>query len=159
MKFNDVKSGYRIYLLDKASMKVSEVKVTAVGLPYPEPMKPGQLAQSMNRLVDVTVDNGEGPHVYAIPEGAGVTYAGDTVLSVDAEGILREVRAMKAHAEESLSKMDGHKECIQRCDAIISELDTSYKEKRELEGRLSGVESTVNELRDELHTFLKEMRK
>jgi hypothetical protein len=158
MKFNELKSGYTVYLLDKKTMEVSEEKVMSVGAPYPEPMKAGQLAQNLTRLVDVTLGDGGRTHVYAIPEGASVTYAGDTVLSSDSEGVLREVRAMKVQSEELLASVDAHRERVEKCEELIARLDTAYRDKREMDGRLTRVESYIHELKDDIRNLIKELK-
>jgi hypothetical protein len=154
MTFRDLKQGYQIYLLDKKEMVAERVKVTSVGIPYTEPPKSGQLAPSMTRLVDIGI---ESRGTYAIPEGLSITYAGDIVLSIEAEPILREVQAMKAQSEEILSSVDAQKEKIMRCDEILENLDLKFKEKKEIENRLSKVEAFMGELRDDVKNLLKSL--
>jgi hypothetical protein len=109
-------------------------------------------------MVDVVVDEDGRNHIYAIPENAGVTFAGDAVLSCEPDGILREVRAVKSHSEGVVESVDTHKERIAKCEAIIADLDTAYKEKRAMDSRLSVVETCVKEVKDEIRNLIKELR-
>jgi hypothetical protein len=158
MMFRELKAGYSVYSFNKESMEQKQVKVVSVGSPYVEPSKPGQLSQGMSRMVDVVVDEGGRNHIYAIPENASVTFAGETVLSCDAEGVLREVRAVKSHSEGVLSSMGTHKERIARCETIIAELDTAYKEKRAMDSRLTLVEDCMKEMKNDIKNLIRELK-
>jgi hypothetical protein len=155
--FRDLKQGYQIYTLDKEKMKAERAKVVNVGIPYAEPPKVGQLAPSLNKLVDVTIEADGKSQTYAIPETATITYAGDVVLSVEPEPILREVQAMRAQSESILLSVDAHREKIERCDEILETLDTAFREKKEIEGRLSKVEAFMCEMKDDLKNLIKQL--
>lgn len=157
MLFRELKNGYTVYLLDKSTMKVGQVKVIDVGAPYNEAPKLGQLAPSQQRMVDVTIERDGRSHIYAIPEHASLTYAGDIVLSCEAEGILREVKAVMEHSRGVLASVPSHEERIKAGEEIIARLDNSYKEKRLLEGRLTNVEDGVRELRDEIRMLINKL--
>lgn len=157
MQFREVKQGYSVYLLDKSLMKVQQVRVIGVGVPYNEPPKVGQLS-NINRLVDVTIEQEGRNHVYAIPETACVTYAGETVLSTDADGILREIKAVKSQSEEVLASVDAHREKVLRCEEIIGELDTAYKDKKEMDSRLSKVEEFMLEMKEDIKSLVRELK-
>jgi hypothetical protein len=158
MTFRELKAGYLVHSFHKETMEYKAVKVVSVGAPYIEPAKPGQLSAGMSRMVDVVVDEDGRNHIYAIPENAGVTFAGDAVLSCEPDGILREVRAVKSHSEGVVESVDTHKERIAKCEAIIADLDTAYKEKRAMDSRLSVVETCVKEVKDEIRNLIKELR-
>jgi hypothetical protein len=155
--FRDLKAGYQIYLLDKGTMSATKVKVINVGIPYNEPPKVGQLAPSLTKIVDVTIETDGKSQTYAIPETATITYAGDVVLSVEAEPIVREVQAMRAQSEETLLSVETHTKRIENCDRILETLDTSFKEKKEIEGRLSKVETFMCEIKDDLKNLIKQL--
>jgi hypothetical protein len=152
--FKDSKAGYPVYLLDKEAMTVTEGRIVNVGVPYIEPQKPGQMAPSMQRIVDVTVEMDGKTHTYVIPETLSVTYTGNTVIATEREDILREVKAIRQHSVSVIESVDRHKSLVGKCDTILAELDVEYKEKKERDGRMDRLESSLNTLRDEVSSLL-----
>jgi hypothetical protein len=43
---------------------------------------------------------------------------------------------------------------VGKCDTILAELDVEYKEKKERDGRMDRLESSLNTLRDEVSSLL-----
>lgn len=83
-----------------------------------------------------------------IPEALSVTYAGDLVLATERAGLVGEVEAMTAKAEQGLAAADRYREIIDRAPALLAELDTEHKAARETDRRLTALEGTLDELRE-----------
>ncbi len=152
MTFKDIRTGYAVYMLDKTdgSVKAMQGKVTAVGQPRFAMPPNGQMpdmTKAAQMVVDVTIENDGATHTYEIPEGSSVVSAGQLVLSVDKEGITREVQAIKNRSEEALKAIPGHEKNVKDCEEILSRWDTSFAEKRENEARFNGIESEVRGLK------------
>jgi F0F1-type ATP synthase membrane subunit b/b' len=64
---------------------------------------------------------------------------------------------MRAQSESILLSVDTHREKIERCDEILETLDTAFREKKELEGRLSKVEAFMREMKDDLKNLIKQL--
>jgi hypothetical protein len=71
---------------------------------------------------------------------------------------LREVKAVKSQSEEVLASVDAHREKVLRCEEIIGELDTAYKDKKEIDTRLSKVETFMAEMREDIRCLIKEFK-
>jgi hypothetical protein len=152
--FKDSKAGYPVYMLDKESMHVQEGRIVNVGQPYIEPAKPGQMAPSMQRIVDVTVEADGKTLTYAIPEMLSVTYAGNMVISTEREDVVREVKAVRQHSVSVIECVDRHKSILEKCDTILAELDVEYKEKRERDSRMDRLEDGLNTVKEMVETLV-----
>ena len=156
MMFKDLKKGYPVYVLhNNGDIKVETGKVIDVSLPHVESMQIGKTSQM---VVDVTAEIGGVTKTYSIPETLSVTYSGDKmVLSVDREGIIREVENMKTRSEDALKEMDSHKRIVEQCSSILTEWNPVYKEKKETEERFGKIESSIGELKTMMCNFIKQM--
>jgi hypothetical protein len=157
--FKDSKSGYPAYMLDKEALRVSEGRIVNVGQPYIEPQKPGQLAPSMQRLVDVTIEADGKTQTFVIPEMLSVTYAGHLVISLERDDILREVKALRQQSVSAIDALPRHKETLSRCDAILAELDVEFKEKRERDSRLDRLESRISTMCEDMASLTQALKK
>jgi hypothetical protein len=157
IQFRELRAGHLVQILNKSQMTVRQGKVVNVGSPYPEPVKPGQMAPTMNRLIDITIEAEGQTQTYAIPETSSITFAGDIVLSIEADSLIREVQAMRSQSEQAIASFDMHKQRIGQCDAILEDLDTSFREKRVVEERLSRVEGFMEEIRGDMKNLLKSL--
>ena len=158
MLFKDMKPGYPVYLLDKETIKTATGKIVNVGQPhFPNPMA-GNLSQTTQMLVDVTVESDRQTRTYSIPDTLSVTYAGTLVLSTDREGILRDVEAMKSRSEEVLKEVEKHRYTITECDKILEEWNPAFAEKKRQDERISGLESEVKGLGSMLREFIGEFK-
>jgi len=149
MTFKDVKAGYLVYLLHRKDneIKVTTGKVTAVSLPRIQVPQQFVPAQTQQLVVDVTIDDEGITKSYTIPETHTTTYAGnDLVLSTTKDGILREVEAMKASAEEVLASVDKNKAVVSSCDKILTEWNPVFKEKKETEERFGKIENALSDM-------------
>lgn len=159
MLFKDMKPGYPVYLLDKDAVKAATGKIVNVGQPhFPNTMN-GNLGQTAQMFVDVTVEADGQTHTYSIPDTLAVTYAGTLVLSTDREGILRDVEAMKTRSEEALKDVDKHKATIGQCERILEEWNPAFAEKKRQDERISGLENEVKGLGTMLREFIGEMKR
>ena len=152
MTFKDIRAGYTVYMLDKTdgSVKATQGKVTAVGQPRFAMPPGGQLpdmTKAAQMVVDITIENGGATHTYEIPENSSVVSAGQLVLSVDKEGITREVQTIKNSSEEALKAIPGHEKNVKDCEDILSQWDTSFAEKKENEARFNGIENEMRGLK------------
>jgi hypothetical protein len=71
---------------------------------------------------------------------------------------LREVKAVKSQSEEVLASVDAHREKVLRCEEIIGELDTAYKDKKEIDTRLSKVEEFMLEMKEDIKSLVRELK-
>ena len=157
MLFKDLKTGYNVYMLHRSDeIKIGQGKVTAIS---PSRLPQGASFQTLQMVVDVTIEEGGVARTYTIPDSLNVTYAGpDLVISTDREHVLKEVEAMKAHSESALAEVPFHEKSVSQCTAILEEWNPQYKEKRENEERFNKIESSIGDLKSMLSGLVKELK-
>lgn len=160
MQFKDMKQGYAVWFFDKENVKVYQGKVVSVAVPrYDAPMFGQMNAPSQGMVVDVTIEAEGAQKTYTIPESSSVAYAGVLVLASDKTDIVREVEAVKAASEDALSKVDKHKEVVERCSSVLEELNPAIAERRKQERRIEGIESEVKSLGAIVRDFIAEFKR
>lgn len=156
MLFKDLKAGYPVYIFHKDGEKrITQGKVTAIS---PSHLPPTPTMQTMQMVVDVTIDDGGLSRTYTISDNISVTYANDLVLSTDRDGVLREVEILKNQCAEELAKIEEYKKAVSECEKILSEWNPVFREKRETEERFSKLETSMSELKSMMAGFIKELK-
>ena len=95
-------------------------------------------------VVDVTIEANGKMATYAIPENHSVTYAGHLVLSTEKSGLMSEVEAQKANAEQVLASASKAQNVIDKAPSLLAELNPMYKEKQETEQRFGKIEKSIS---------------
>ena len=163
MLFKELKQNYPVYILDKQSITFTQGKVVNISLPRLNignngmPMMPPSPASNA-MMVDVTVEVNGRTATYSIPENLAVTYAGNTVLSTDKEGISREIEAMRATAEQVLHSVDRQKEIVEKSKTLLAELNPAYREKKETDERFNRIEGDVSEMKGMMKDLLEKLK-
>ncbi len=160
MTFKDLKPGYPVYMLHKTDgIRLTTGKATVVSAPhFPQPVA-NNLMQTMQMVVDVTIEADGQSRTYTIPDTLAITYAGDALaLATDREPMLKEIEAMKSQAEDELAKTDKRRAIVAQCEAILTEWNPAFKEKRDTEERFSKIETSMTDLKTMLSGLIKELR-
>lgn len=156
MLFKDLKIGYPVYIFHKDGEKrITQGKVTAIS-PSRLPQTPS--LQTMQMVVDVTIDDGGSSRTYAIPDNSSVTYSNGLVLSTDREGVIREVEILRNQCAEELAKIDEYRKSVSECEKILTEWNPAFREKRETEERFSKLETSMSDLKSMMSGLIKELR-
>lgn len=155
MLFKDIKQNYPVYILDKQNVKFTQGKVQSVSFPHLDNSNPIGMGKT---VVDVVIDAEGKTATYAMPENLSVVYAGDIVLSTDREGIIREIEAMKTSAEQVIASMDKQQEIVDKTTTLLTDLNPEYRAKQENEQRLSNLENSMQELKEMMSGFIKELK-
>lgn len=158
MLFKDLKQNYPVHIFDKQNVEYIQGKVTSVSLPRMQ--MPSMNMNSLNNsmVVDITIDAGGRSATYTIPEGLSVTYAGNLVLSVEVDGVVKEIEAMKNTAEQVLNSVEKQKEIKKKTCELLVELNPVYKEKKDTEERFNKIETSVSEMKNMLSSFIREFK-
>ena len=148
MLFKELKGNYPIFLLDRATLSFEQAKVMNV--------QPNYQSVNMNRIeVNVTIQNKEGKqNTYAVADSEQSAYAGNLFISTSKDCIINEVNALKNASEEVLSKVDEHKQTVEKCKNLLAELDTSFRDQQKTNKRLDQMESKL----DEIFKFVKSQK-
>lgn len=147
MLFKDLKTNYPIFILNKQEVSLVQGRVVSVSFPRMD------INQSINKtemVVDVSIEVDGKTATYVIPESLSVTYANNLIISTDKQGLLNEVEAMKNNAEQVIASVDRQKEILEKSNALLSELNPIYKDKREADKRFSQIEDSVKEVRESI---------
>lgn len=156
MLFKDLKIGYPVYIFHKDGEKrITQGKVTAIS-PSRLPQTPS--LQTMQMVVDVTIDDGGSSRTYAIPDNTSVTYTNGLVLSTDREGVIREVEILKNQCADELAKIEEYRKSVSECEKILTEWNPVFREKRETEERFSKLETSMSDLKSMMSGLIKELR-
>lgn len=156
MLFKDLKIGYPVYIFHKDGEKrITQGKVTAIS-PSRLPQTPS--LQTMQMVVDVTIDDGGSSRTYAIPDNSSVTYSNGLVLSTDREGVIREVEILRNQCADELAKIDEYRKSVSECEKILAEWNPVFREKRETEERFSKLETSMSDLKSMMSGLIKELR-
>lgn len=148
MLFKELKSNYPIFLLDRATLKFEQAKVMNV--------QPNYQSVNMNRIeVNVTIQNKEGKqNTYAVADSEQSAYAGNLFISTSKDCIINEVNALKNASEEVLSKVEEHKQTVEKCKELLGELDTTFRDQQKTNQRLDQMENKL----DEIFKFVKSQK-
>ena len=156
MLFKDLKIGYPVYIFHKDGEKrITQGKVTAIS-PSRLPQTPS--LQTMQMVVDVTIDDGGSSRTYAIPDNTSVTYTNGLVLSTDREGVIREVEILRNQCADELAKIEEYRKSVSECEKILAEWNPVFREKRETEERFSKLETSMSDLKSMMSGLIKELR-
>lgn len=156
MLFKDLKIGYPVYIFHKDGEKrITQGKVTAIS-PSRLPQTPS--LQTMQMVVDVTIDDGGSSRTYAIPDNSSVTYSNGLVLSTDREGVIREVEILRNQCADELAKIEEYRKSVSECEKILTEWNPAFREKRETEERFSKLETSMSDLKSMMSGLIKELR-
>lgn len=145
--FSDLKKGFQVHTLDTNEVpKYAIGKVIAVSDPrYMQPT-PGNYQSMQTRVVDLTVEIDGETKTYTVPESQNVAKAVGITLSTNIESIMNELNAVKRNSEEILESVDLNRRKIEACDKILEDVNPAFKQTREQDRKIAGIESQVKEL-------------
>lgn len=148
MLFKELKQGNFAYIINnsKEQLSVEKVKVISVGAPYFD-----NGVGAVQKVVDFTISRGNGNETYKIPETLSTTQAGTTILFADRDSFLNELEAMKNQSDDVINSIDYHRARKATLEKALAEYNPTFKEKREMEDRLSKMESTINRIEELLN--------
>lgn len=152
MTFKDIRQGQTVYLLHKGEeMEAESRKVRQVGMPrFPQY---GTQGGAMGMVVDIAIDE----KTYVVPSDSEIACAGNVVISVSKEGMLREVETMRAESEETVAAVGKHQKRIEDCERILTEWDEKKAEEKRKEERIDKLEDKMNGLTDMIEKFMNKM--
>lgn len=139
--FKDIKQNYPVYILDTQEFSFVQGKASQVSFPR---LDMNQKTGKTEMVVDVTIEANGKTATYTIPENHSVTYAGHLVLATEKAGLVGEVEAQKANAEQVLASAAKAQNIIDNAPALLAELNPIYREKQETEQRFGKIEKSIN---------------
>lgn len=153
MQFRDAKQGYPVYVFDRKNVEVHVGKITNTPMPHFDSMAGGRM------VVDLNVDVDGSASMFVLDEGSEVGYAGEKVVSVGKDSILREIERVKNQSEEALKMVDYHKDAVDKCTKLMKEYSPEYKERTESTERMMALEDKVSKLTEALSDMLTKLER
>lgn len=114
----------------------------------------GQTAPT-GQVVDVTIKG----TAYVVGCDNCIAYSDKAVFATERAQLLPEVKRMKAEAEAVLAGVDKARETMTKCNGLLCELDTAFREKQETDKRMGAMENKINSLSEMLKGFIEEFKK
>lgn len=131
------------------------VKVVAVSEPRYLPPQPGQYQAMQTRVVDLTVELTGETKTYTVPESQNVAKAMGITLSTSIDPIMNELNAIKSTSQEIIDSVDAHRAKIEACESILEDINPAFKQTREQDRKIAGIENKVNDLTDSFEDLKK----
>lgn len=161
--FSDLKKGFQVHALDTTEVpKYYLGKVIAVSEPRFLSPTPGTYQPTQGRVVDLTVEVDGETKTYTVPESQNVAKAMGITLSTNLEAVLNELSAIKRNSQEIIDSVELNRNKIEACDRIMEEVNPAFKQTREQDRKIAGIENQVKQLSgsfDELKRLIVERLK
>lgn len=145
--FGDLQIGYQVHMLscfDNEMPKYSTGKVVAKS--DPRFLPPTDPACQYGRVMDITVESGSGNNTYTVPENQNVAKAMGITLSMTIDPILNELESMKKASKSVIDSERFHKERLSVCDRILEDVNPAFRQAKEQDRKIAGIEGKVSEL-------------
>lgn len=151
--FKDLREGFQIYVLDTSDVPVYHVgKVVKVSEPRFQPMpqyQPGQVPQYpqlQDRVLDLTVEVDGVTNTYVVPENREVAMSTGVTLSCSVDPIMNQVSSIRRTSSEALANRERYERSVKACDSILEDLNPEFRNKREQERKIRGLEEKVERI-------------
>lgn len=128
-----------------------------VGVSEPRylPPQPGQYQAMQTRVVDLTVELTGETKTYTVPESQNVAKAMGITLSTSIDPIMNELNAIKNTSQDIINSVDAHRAKIEACESILEDINPAFKQTREQDRKIAGIENKVNDLTDSFEDLKK----
>lgn len=119
------------------------------------PPQPGQYQAMQTRVVDLTVELTGETKTYTVPESQNVAKAMGITLSTSIDPIMNELNAIKSTSQDIIDSVDTHRAKIEACESILEDINPAFKQTREQDRKIAGIENKVNDLTDSFEDLKK----
>lgn len=163
--FQAVRQGNLFYILEKGDeLKLKVGQVVSASNPQPKYSQFGApnfgAQQEMTVDVRVKVDD-EMLDFKQLNASASIANSGNVIVSDSKDAMSAEVEGLLRTSKGILDSVPYHEKMISSCDAVLRDLNPSFKKEKEqeekmtiLEGEVIGIKDTLNEMMGLLSTAL-----
>jgi len=145
MKFKEIRQGGSVFAFNRDTLEYVKARVESVSAPYFAP-NAGAMG-AVGKVIDIVADLGKGKQTFVVGEDNCVNYLGSMAIAADSEQIKIDVENIKTTAEEAVRNYEKHKEAVEKCSAILAELDPRVAETK----RLDRLEATIEKIFEKLN--------
>ena len=133
----------------------------SVSLPVPKyPLATTFGNQEM--LVDIVIKiNNQEITYQKLPANSDIADFGNTgiVLSASKEAINSEIISLKTKSEDIINSVDYHKNIINDCDKLLSELNPDFAERQKQQDEIKMLKEQISSVAESVSTLISELRK
>ena len=160
--FQNLRVGNTIYVLHKENgLSLETGTIVNVSLPVPKyPLATTFGNQEM--LVDIIVKiNNQEITYQKLPANSDIADFGNTgiVLSASKEAINSEIVSLKTKSEDIVNSVDYHKNVINDCDKLLSELNPDFAERQKQQDEIKMLKEQISSVAESVSTLISELRK
>ena len=160
--FQNLRAGNTIYVLNKEN-GLSLEKGTKVNVSLPVPKYPlATTFGNQEMLVDVIAKiNNQEVTYQKLPANSDIADFGNTgiVLSASKEAINSEIISLKTKSEDIINSVDYHKNVINDCDKLLSELNPDFAERQKQQDEIKMLKEQISSVAESVSTLISELRK
>lgn len=114
-----------------------------------------EMREMQTRVVDLTVELTGETKTYTVPESQNVAKAMGITLSTSIDPIMNELNAIKSTSQDIIDGVDTHRAKIEACESILEDINLAFKQTREQDRKIAGIENKVNDLTDSFEDLKK----
>ncbi len=148
--FQSLRTGSQVYVLHKErEPRIETGTVISVSSPVPKYPVPPVFGGAQEMLVDLSVKiAGQDVSYQKLPASADIADFGTTgiVISDSRDAMNAEVHNLKTKSEEILGSIDYHRDMIEKCEVILSELNPDYADRQKQKTEIEELKQQVSQL-------------
>ena len=154
--FVDLKKGFQVHTLDTNSVpKYAIGKVVAVSEPRFLPLQGNNYQTMQSRVIDLTVEVEGETKTYTVPENQNVAKAMGITLCASIDPIMNELNAIKQNSNEIIESVPLNQQKVEACNKILEDINPAFKQTRDQDRKIAGIEEKVNGLNGTLEELKK----
>ena len=159
--FQNLRVGNTIYVLNKENgLSLEKGTVMNVSLPVPKyPLATTFGNQEM--LVDIVIKiNNQEITYQKLPANSDIADFGNTgiVLSTSKEAINSEIVSLKTKSEDIINSIDYHKNIINDCDKLLSELNPDSAERQKQQDEIKALKDQIALMANSISSLIAEFK-
>jgi hypothetical protein len=160
--FQSLRPNNQLYILrkDKPSLEIGSV--VSVSVPVPKYQMQPAFGTHQEMVVDIVAKvNNQDVTYQKIPATSDIADFGNSgiVLSDSREAMNSEVLSLKKKSADIINSIDYHKEVINSCEAILSELNPEFAEKQAQQKEINSLREQMEEMAKNMASLMEANRK
>ncbi|MCM1034918.1 MAG: hypothetical protein NC346_02470 [Prevotella sp.] len=155
--FQNLRAGTPLYILHKSEPRIEIGEVISVSNPQAQfgaaTYQAGIPYQPQKMVVDVKIKVGDTTiDLQQLPADAVIADFSNNsmVISENRDAILNEVTTLAKNSEKILESVDYHKNVVERCATIVTDLNPHIRQEAEQRKEIERVKSELSGLRDDM---------
>lgn len=163
--FQSVRPNSQLYVLHKGDNLRLEIGVVSnTPIPKPKYAVPPTFGQPQEMVVDIIAKiNGQSVNYNSLPSQADIADSstnGELItVSDNKEAMNAELLGLKQKSLDIINSTDYHKQLIESCDKILSDLNPEFAEKQAQKEEIDNLKNQVNEMSTSIKELMETNRR